>query len=381
MDKNPCQVLTELHDGLNFFDRDQVRLNELLNEGDGDGLAEILSFVKERESLYSEYQSQVKRMLNKWLGIEIFSNVVKFAEDGRVIIDCNLEFDRNYKGEFFPSLIKKINGDLSIKTHSFDKLDFLEEVTGDLRFVGSSISSLRRLVRVDGDLNAEGGRNLDDLSSLESFGGSLRIGYTRLKSLPSLFHVGGELHADGLSSLTSLPNLVRAGSLELRGTQVVSLPSLKIVLNDFSGCRSLVELPRLREVGELNLVGTKVESLPKLKTVDYQFVPSWELKSVPELVRAGTIIVGGSEIKEMPQLRELDGFLSLRYTKIRRLEKAFPNLERIGEKGGVSFQATNLFLVMQLRRLRRKGKIEIEGKIKKSKTGLMYFLAVFSGYR
>jgi hypothetical protein len=88
--------------------------------------------IAERFNIFEEYQKQVKNLLREWYNNNEFIESVQFEEDGRVVIAGDLDLQDIPGGvDFVPSLIKKVEGVLSIRG-DVEHVDYLLKKWGEI---------------------------------------------------------------------------------------------------------------------------------------------------------------------------------------------------------------------------------------------------------
>jgi len=144
-------------------------------------------------------------------------------------------------------------------------------------------------------------KNADNLT----VGGSIDLQGTQIMSLPDNLTVGGPLYLRD-TQITSLPdNLTVGGSLYLQGTQITSLPD------------------NLTVGGYLDLQGTQITSLPDNLTVGGSIdLQGTQITSLPDnLTVGGSLYLRGTQITSLPDNLTVGGSIDLRGTQITSPEK------------------------------------------------------------
>jgi len=164
------------------------------------------------------------------------------------------------------------------------------------------------------------GTQITSLPDNLTVGGSLDLRGTQITSLPDNLTVGGSLYLRG-TQITSLPdNLTVGGSLYLRGTQITSLPDNLTVGGslDLRGTQ-ITSLPdNLTVGGSLELEGTQITSLPDNLTVGGSLdLEGTQITSLPDnLTVGGSLYLRGTQITSLPDNITVGGSLYLRGTQI-----------------------------------------------------------------
>ena len=150
---------------------------------------------------------------------------------------------------------------------------------------------------------------------MEKSGGSLDLRGTQITSLPDNLTVGGSLDLRG-TQITSLPdNLTVGGWLDLSGTQITSLPD------------------NLTVGGWLDLRGTQITSLPDNLTVGGSLdLSGTQITSLPDnLTVGGWLNLSGTQITSLPDNLTVGGGLDLRGTQIRDKRKRQWKVKRLND--------------------------------------------------
>jgi hypothetical protein len=278
MSKNHCQELKELY---NSYYQEQVPASFDVSERvTAKQCMEFQQRLHKKEFCWQTYQEKVVCLLTQWHGANSFIDAIEFEENGRVVIEGDLDLYEKRK-KYFPSVIRKINGNFVAVGNNFQELDFIEEVGGlDCKGVGS-LTSLQRLRIVKSSILLDRS-GVENLSSLEQVNGEISIAETRsLLSLSSLNIVGGTCNFND-SNLQSLPNLEYVmGSLNIqRSKRIEEIPLLKKI--GFSlrmSESSLKKCSSLHEIGvKLILSRTGIDdfsaAFPSLKLIGFNSLRS-----------------------------------------------------------------------------------------------------------
>jgi hypothetical protein len=284
----------------------------------------FIGVVRQREAFLKDYQAQVEKLLmDCFKGVDV-SGKVEIASDGRVVVNGGLKLEGR-DIDYFPSIIKRVSGELNIQRTKLQNLDHLEEA-GTIKAAGlETLQSMNSLTSVEehlfiaetnirslpslqmvGGLSASEAENLESLPRLRIVKNSLSIWGTKIKTLPELTMVGSRLSAKGLVTLTSLPKLQKVGNLQIKGTNIRQLPELRIAETLYaSHVVSLSAIPRLQKAGSLNIEGTSVRELPSLVEVDDLFAEGLiTLQKLPKLQNVfGVCLLSETSIKSLPSLK------------------------------------------------------------------------------
>jgi hypothetical protein len=315
--------------------------------------------LKERQAFYQEYKDQVKSLLFDWYGNQAFIKNIGFESNGRVVIEADLDLTGE-KYSYFPSIIRRVKGSLSLSGNNIKQLDYIEDVTGDVDLHRSGVFSIKSLKKVGGDFDARAALGLEDVSSLEGVGGRVIIDQTQIEQMEALSYVGKSFYAGGF--LRKLSNLRWVGGdLGIRKSQIESLPKLEEVVGEFNAVdlETLTSLPNLKKVKHLFLQGTKVEHLPTLIEVDRDFSTSECLKTAPELKEVGLLELNSSIVFKFPKLRTVSRSLNIQNAFIADFRDTFPRLETVQDHV-VTYQSG---IARELELLKKKGDIYVGGSI------------------
>jgi Leucine-rich repeat (LRR) protein len=216
---------------------------------------------------------------------DVISDRIEFADNGRIHFSGNLFFNTSDK-TYFPAVIQKIAGTLSLKNTKIEKIDYLEQA-GSIEAKGAkSLTSLARLETVDDRLNLEG---------------------TSVQNLFSLLYVGEELKLKGLTTLQSLDSLSKVGRMDIRGTRLKSLNKLReVIVLDAEGVATLEDLPRLKKAVDLRLKETSLIGLPSLNKVSLLNAENVDtFSNLSSLEKARSLLISGTSVEELPRLVEV----------------------------------------------------------------------------
>jgi hypothetical protein len=259
MQNNPCQRLKQL-----FEETYQHKGFSVTN-------IDYQEICSKNLQVFEAYKKEVRKLLWQWHSDDNFINSLEFDQTGRVQVKADLDL-KDLGLKYFPSLIREVEGKLTISGNQFKELDHLE-VVDRLDAIGvESLQSLNSLRLVRADIFLEG---------------------TSLVEIPELSAVGHGFYAGKLESLQSLPKLKSVGDwLEIKNTEISILPVL-------------------RTTGVL-LAGFFLESAPLLHTVDGRL----DL-SVHQFVAEN--------------LRKVNGRLIIKNSFLDDFRKSFPVLEQVGK--------------------------------------------------
>lgn len=188
---------------------------EIKNKFLSTGKLEFLrGFLQERKAFEQFYQAEVMNLLGRWLYNGQFLENIQFGSDGCVNVDGSLIISGI---DYFPSLIKRVNGSLNLSGGRLASIDNLEYIGGSCKLRKlKRLRSLKSLKHVEGGLYCLGSK-IKDLSSLQTVGASLQIGRTpNLQSLPNLQRVGYSLRL-GDQGFKKFPSLKSIGLLQFSG--------------------------------------------------------------------------------------------------------------------------------------------------------------------
>lgn len=181
--ENLRQKLPVLDDALNKF---QITLDEA-------ALDKIHDFENERGKFTKNYQEQAEALLEVWKKELDYPFDIDFEDSGRVVAKGTVGtqyMKRQTKTTYFPSLIRRVEGNVVFYNQNLPSLDYLEEVTGTLGINDNeNLRSAKRLRFVDGDFDCSLA-GIECLDSLERVGGSFHFNNTKLQVLPKLKKVG-----------------------------------------------------------------------------------------------------------------------------------------------------------------------------------------------
>lgn len=281
--QNFCQQLKDSFQILAPF----AQFNELSEKVAVQGfirLDEFRGLVQQRQEFFKFYKEVVSDALYNWYDDDEFIDSLRFTDAGRVVVEG--ELDRgNQDLEYFPTVIQQVNGRLNLSNASIDKLDYLQRAA---------------------DVNVLGCENLTSLASLEETD-RLQLEGSGVRSLPSLRKVG-MLKANGVTSLESMPLLKRVEEgIFIGNTAVRSLPELEYVGGRFyaDSAAELASLPILKEVKELlHIKGTQITSLPSLvRTGGLNAENLATFQAAPQLKEVfGDCNINGSGVEKLDQL-------------------------------------------------------------------------------
>jgi hypothetical protein len=397
---NPCQQLQRMFDLLPKND-----FSALSAEADLAGF----QVFKRRFDLFKQYQERVLHLLSEWSGLADFENQIEFEQNGRVVIQGDLSLTGR-DVDYFPALIRKVEGKLTIDKTSIREVDYLEEVGALIISQTPEIKTMNNLVSVNGSLNLADSK-IEVLPKLKWVRTDLYAqGLETLKALPALKSVGSlNLKASGIESLPVL-NFVKRGDLKISKTSLTAIPRLFFVEGDFiaEDAPLLENLEELRRIeGSFKLYETAVEDLPKLLSVGGSFmvhgksfqrapllgsvfgvvdVQETSLVGLPRLKHAfegfnaegvdslvnlesflyteGNLRIKGTGIKVIPSLHSVWGLLSIGKLGRDGFRKLFPKLKFLGASvAGISLKAERNSVREEVEELRKQGKIRVRGQI------------------
>jgi hypothetical protein len=328
LQQNNCQLLKDKFGRLTAVGS----LELLLKRGSTQGKKELdlmEQLTKERVELWQSYQQKARQLLRQWFDSDEFTDSIYFEDDGRVVVDTDLNLQQVNRLSYFPSLIRKVEGSLLISDPDFEHLDFIEEV---------------------GSLYLKNAKKIKSLNRLRKATNTIDIAQTSIESLPDLVEVGRELFARDLETLHSLPNLEEAGSLSLMG----------------SGIEDLSALTRIQET--INILGTSLTSLPKLQYVGFELQAyDSQLANLPELKEADNLNVAGTELTVIPKLESVGSFLNLGWVGHNGFRKAFPKLKEIGylrnPRDIMAVRTKSPLVQAEIGKLIDSGELEVKGMV------------------
>lgn len=299
---------------------------------DVDGIEKYKQRIKQRYEIFEQYKTYVRELLADWAEPKEFIEKVNFSPDGRVEISGNLSLGNMKKinscdPDFFPALIRAVEGEIVLWSPKFEHVDYLEEA-GAIRLLNAgNFKSFARLKKVSGDF---------------------KIFQTSIETLPSLQEVEGEFYARELNSLRSLPKLRKAGRLMLAFSGIESLPNLVSVTHS------------------LNVYKTKVDELPQLVSVGLDFYARDSgLASASKLEYVGgSLSIGGTKITKMPSLTATGKAINIGKKGSAGFRSFFPVLSDIGVNlQGVSVYTSLHPVKREVEELVKRGSLSISGKI------------------
>jgi hypothetical protein len=382
---DPCQYLQDLLQELPQFP----------DFGPDETLEQAVKLVYEKKRIVAErrefmqtYQQVVKNILNWWNPSASFLDSIEFTGDGRVVIAGNLLL----KGEdyaYFPRIIKKVTGHLSLTDTLISRIDHLEEVGGFFVSGDKNLESLASLKTVDNNLRIMDSK-IEELPELEVVGGLQVQNLTTLRSIPKLRVVNGTLNMINTTDLKRLPSLkkvdillatpsaleelpaleVVVSSINIKQTNITSLPCLRRVGLDFDakGLKCLKEVPALEKVGNnLDIERTSIETIPNLYYVGNFFNAKGarKLSSLPVLAHVkGKMVILVTSMKKFPALHTVEHGLGLDVLEIDSFASAFPHLRLLGKDGfGVSLYTGDRRISVEVKKLAAAGKIKLTGRV------------------
>ena len=127
--------------------------------------------------------------------------------------------------KLLPKNLTKVGGDLILVSSQIEKLPDNFTVNGTLDLDGcKNLQSLPNGLKVEYSLDLRY-TNITSLPSDLEVGGNLLLLYSQIEKLPDNLIVNGKLDLDSCKNLKSLPNGLKVKKLDLRKTNITSLPS------------------------------------------------------------------------------------------------------------------------------------------------------------
>lgn len=168
---------------------------------------------------------------------------------------------REIKGnaDFFKSKIKslknleKIGGNAIFESPVLSDIGNLKMIGGNAIFQTSSIKSLNKLQIIGGSAEISYS-DLEDLGELEFVGKDLKLYFSKVADLKNLRFIGGNVE---FKTINIPPKNLQAvgGSIDLKGSAIESLGSIKAVGRDIKPLGSVLE-----DLGELEYLGGKLKT-------------------------------------------------------------------------------------------------------------------------
>jgi hypothetical protein len=340
---NPCQLLREQFSQLSSGRHLADLLDDFFYSCSSKQEKAVTNLLQERKEFFAVYQKYVSQLLVDWYGSDEIKDQIDFESSGRVVIKGSLfdgfDFASGKKTiNHFPSIIRKVEGDLMLVKAEISSLDYLEEV-GTLNLALSTVESARRLKRVNhrlrlteckirnlsslefvgGNLVARSVRELEQMENLRFVGGNLNIQDSSIKKLPELIRVNGIFYAVSAKDFSAAPKLKIVGSDFYLPPWISDLSSLETVKGDFLAehVGGLQTAPKLKVVGgDFNVSNSLIISFPELTEIkgDAQLKDAQLLESLAELREVGgsVFLNGSSHIESMPKLVKVHGVFDAR---------------------------------------------------------------------